>query len=49
MSGEEEVRVAALKAAIAWFRDCCGEDEWLPRQVVIDTAMRFEEYIKSGE
>jgi hypothetical protein len=46
---DEEIRVAALTAAISWFRECCGDiDFWLPRQVVIDTASRFEEYIKTG-
>lgn len=46
---DEQIRVAALEASIAWYRDCCGEaDSRLPRQVVIETASRFEEYIKTG-
>jgi hypothetical protein len=48
MTGEE-IRAAALQASIKWYRDCLHEKDWLPRQVVIDTAMRFEEYIRTGK
>lgn len=47
---EEEIRAEALKAALDYYRDFRPEElrVAVARQQVIETAVRFAEYIKDG-